>query len=249
MATLQRNARTWETKTAYAAATLRQAFADGKYMPGDRLFVTKLAEDFGLSLTPVREALFELASEGLVDLMPHRGARVADVPVSTLAEVYLLRELLESVCTRFAAERATEDEVNELAECHERFVEAAEDARRDDLRQLSDEFHTRIYDAARSPLLRRLIRIVWVAAPEDTFRVIRDRPQRSINYHQKILDALRRSDPSVAETLMRDHIRDSLELIRDAKSDLVLETEGRGRRSRQPNASASAGKRSARSRR
>ena len=208
----------YQTKSAYAAARLRQAFSQGKYAPGDRLQIAKLAKDLNLSLTPVREALLELANEGLVDMQPHRGARVADVPVMDLTEVYLIRERLESAATRLAAERATKERCDELDACHARFVEAVGTGKREDLRTLSDDFHDAIYDMAQSPLLRRMIRSAMESAPSDTFTLIKSRAQRSIGFHEDILKAIRRGDGATAEALMSTHIRDSLELILAAKS-------------------------------
>lgn len=208
----------YQTKSAYAAAMLRQAFAEGKYVAGERLQIAKLAKDYGLSLTPVREALFELANEGLVDMQPHRGARVADVPITDLNEVYLVREVLESAATRLAAQRVTPEQIRRLEEAHARFVAAAKTGQRDRLRALSDEFHDLIYDAARSPLLQRLIRAAWLAAPADTFTIIEARPTRSVDDHDVILRALSDGDPDAAEQAMRQHVKGSLELIRAAKT-------------------------------
>jgi DNA-binding GntR family transcriptional regulator len=219
----------YQTKSAYAAAMLRQSFAQGKYVPGDRLQIAKIAKDFGLSLTPVREALFELANEGLIDLQPHRGARVADLPITDLAEVYLVRELLESAATRLTAQRATLEQLEAIEERHRLFVAAVKAGERARLRQLSDDFHDTIYDAAQSPLLRRLIRSAWMAAPSDTFILIEERAPRSVDDHEKIVDAIRSGDADAAEALMRDHVRGSLELIRTAKAKPGVQRQKAGR--------------------
>jgi DNA-binding GntR family transcriptional regulator len=211
----------YQTKSAYAAARLRQAVSEGTYGPGDRLQIAKLAKDFNLSLTPVREALLELASEGLVDIEPHRGARVADVPVTDLTEAYLVRERLESAATRLAAERASDEFSAALAACHSQFVEAVEAGELEALRRLSDGFHGLIYDMAQSPLLRRLIRDALGSAPSDTFTLIKDRAQHSVHYHEEILKAILLRDGDAAESLMTAHIRDSLELILTAKAESV----------------------------
>jgi DNA-binding GntR family transcriptional regulator len=208
----------YQTKSAYAAAKLRQAFSQGKYAPGDRLQIAKLAKDLDLSLTPVREALLELASEGLVDMQPHRGARVADVPLTDLAEAYLIRERLESAAARLAAERATNEVCDELEASHARFVEAVESGNRADLRRLSDDFHDSIYDMAQSPMLRRIIRNVMETAPNDTFTLIKERAQRSVRHHEELVRAIRARDGQAAEEIMATHIKDSLQLIVGAKT-------------------------------
>lgn len=224
----------YQTKAAYAAAMIRQAFAEGRYLPGDRLQIGKLAKEIGLSLTPVREAFFELASEGLIDMHPHRGARVAEVSIADMTETYLLREALESLATRLAAEHAKDDEIEALEACHERFVAEARAGGRTALREISDQFHDLIYDMARAPMVRKLIRQVWAVAPEDTFKVIKDRPQQSIRDHARILAAVRSRDPDVAEREMRRHVRGSFELIRAAK------TRAKRARSDEPDSSAGA---------
>lgn len=222
----------YQTKAAYAAAMIRQAFADGKYAPGDRLQIGKLAKEIGLSLTPVREAFFELASEGLIDMHPHRGARVAEVSIADMTEVYLLREALESLATRLAAENGTDEEIEALAVCHDRLVAEVKAGKRDSLREVSDEFHDLVYDMARAPMVRRLIRQVWVIAPADTFKVIKDRPQHTVQGHARILDAIRTRDPEEAELRMREHVKDSFELIRAAKKRPVARKNGAKRSAR-----------------
>lgn len=209
----------YQTKSAYAAAMLRQAFAEGKYVAGDRLQIAKIAKDYSLSLTPVREALFELANEGLVDMEPHRGARVADLPMTDLADAYLARELLESAATRLAAQRATPEQVQSLVAHHDLFVRAVNAGERESLRRLSDQFHGTIYEMAQAPLLRRLIRLAWTAAPADTFTLIEQRAGRSVTDHEAIVEAIRSGSAERAEEQMRDHIRGSLELIRRAKAE------------------------------
>lgn len=225
MEEIAENVPQYQTKSAYAAAKLRQAFSQGKYAPGDRLQIAKLAKDLGLSLTPVREALSELANEGLVDIQPHRGARVADLPISDLSETYFVRALLESAATRLAAERATDELCAALEACHKRFVEAVDAGELEALRQLNDEFHGLIYDMAQSPLLRRLIRS-GINAPSDTFTLIKDRAQRSVRFHGEILNAIRLRDADKAEALMSAHIKDSLELIVAAKKSTGDASEG-----------------------
>ena len=203
----------FQTKAAYAAQRLREAFASGHYSPGDRLRIGKVAEELGLSLTPVREALFELASEGLVDLEPHRGARVADVKVDDLHEVYMIRELLEGQAARLAADRISSEELDALVDCHHRFVAAVEQGATDVLRRLSDEFHMGVFTAARSPILQRLIVSVESSGPGDTFEVLSGRPERTVEDHAEILAALRARDADAAGAATAAHVRSSLELI------------------------------------
>ena len=201
------------TKSAYAASILRQALEEGRYGAGERLQATKLAKDLGLSLTPVREALIELANEGLVEIAPHRGARVAEIPLTDLSEVYLVRSMLESAATSIAAARIGKAELTRLLKVHDAFKDAVAEKDAARLRSLNDEFHFMIYNAAATPLLRRLIRLVWRSAPRDTFSLIPERAAHSARDHEEIVQSLVARDPRRAEQAMRSHIQDSLDLI------------------------------------
>ncbi len=208
---------TFQTKSAYAAARLREGFEQGKYAPGQRLQVARLAEELGLSLTPVREALAKLASEGLVEVDPHRGARVADISLPGLSEVYMARMMLEPAAARLAADSIRDEELERLRVIHTKFIEATNNGEVGSLRPLNDEFHLLIYDSSRSPLLRRLVKLVWAMAPHDTFAIISERSARTIEQHEKILDALEGRDAGEAEKAVRNHIAESFELIRTTK--------------------------------
>jgi DNA-binding GntR family transcriptional regulator len=201
------------TKSAYAASVLRRALSDGVYGAGDRLTTAKLAKELGLSMTPVREALIELANEGLVEIAPHRGARVAELALADLSEVYLAREILEPAATRLAVPRLDAVKIRELRRLHKAFVAAAKVSDSRALLELNAKFHFAIYDASDSPLLNRLIRTVWSSSPNDTFRLIPGRAARSVKDHTAVLKALVAGDVRAAETAMRLHIHDSLGLI------------------------------------
>lgn len=208
----------YQTKAAYAAAVLRDAVEQGKYTAGDRLPIAQVASELGLSLTPVREALFELASEGLIDIQPHRGARVADVPLKDMDEVYMIRAVLESTAAGRAAERAQPEEITALDDMHQQLVKAVEAEDTDSLRDLNDEFHRLIFESAKSPLLHRLIRDVAAQCPADTFHVIKERSTRTVEEHSQVLSAIRAGDAELATRRMRVHLENSLDLIRAAKT-------------------------------
>jgi DNA-binding GntR family transcriptional regulator len=204
-----------QTKSAYAAQKIRQALAEGRFAHGDWLRAQGIADELGLSLTPVREALLELASEGVIDFEPFRGARVSEIPLVNLSEVYAARGLLESAATGLAAARLTPKGLVKLASLHAAFVKAVATGDRESLRDLNDRFHFAIYDAAEAPLIRQLIKTVWTRAPRDTFRLLPERPERSVHAHGLILEALRRRDPREAEQAMRSHIDEAYTLIRE----------------------------------
>src|ERR1700693_2281590 len=212
--------RSTQTKSALAAKKIREALAAGKYASGQWLRAQELADELDLSLTPVREALLELASEGLVDMIPFRGARVSEIPMVDLSEVYAARALLEAAATSLAAARITPKALAEVRALHNEFVKAVKTGKRDELRELNDRFHFAIYEAADAPLISQLIKTVWTRAPRDTFRLLPDRPERSLKAHGDIVEELGRRDPRHAGRAMRDHIDESFALIRSYRKDL-----------------------------
>jgi DNA-binding GntR family transcriptional regulator len=205
--------RGFQTKSAYATAMLREALAEGRFARGERLQLAKLARELGLSLTPVREALFALAREGLVEMAPHRGARVGEVPIADLAELYAVRAILESPAARLAAVHLGSGDLAHLERVHADFGKAAQARSSTRLRALNDEFHFTIYDVAGSPLLRSYIRDVWSRSPLDTFARLPERAQRSLEDHEAIMAALRAGDGAAAEVAMRRHLETSFELL------------------------------------
>lgn len=201
------------TKSSYAADKLREALLEGRYATGAWLRTAGLAAELGLSLTPVREALVELATEGLVEMVPYRGARVAEIPGIDLTEVYLVRGLLESAAASLAATRATPQELARLHKLHANFAKAVKSRSRSELRALNDEFHFAIYDAARSPLVRRLIELAWARSPRDTFTLLPTRAALSLQDHTAIVSAISARNPEQAQSAMRQHIDAALALI------------------------------------
>ncbi len=175
---------------------------------------TQLARDLGFSMTPVREALMQLANDGLLEIAPHRGVRVADIADDDLVDTYVVRAIVESAAARLAAARIRPEEIAQLRRVHRQFVDAAS-ARDPDvarLRELNEEFHFIIYAAAGSPLLRRMIRTAWTSSPRDTFGVLPLKTAR--DDHGALIEALETRDGDRAEDVMREHIEESAKLLR-----------------------------------
>ena len=148
------------TASAAAADAIRTAILEGELAPGDRLKEREIAQQLGISSTPVREALQSLDAEGLIELVPNRGATVRSYDEETLEELYRLRALLEGHAAGQAAERITEAQLALLEESNERFAKLRTD---DDLRSLVREnlvFHSLIIEAAGGAKLAELVQNV-----------------------------------------------------------------------------------------
>ncbi|MHB9143796.1 MAG: GntR family transcriptional regulator [Symbiobacteriia bacterium] len=195
---------------------LRSAVLSGQLRPGEKLVERQLAEQFGVSRTPLRAAVERLASHGLVVRGRERGRggygyEVASATVSEVTEAMTIRIALESVATRLAAERATAEEVAELQQLLERLIRAQAGRGAQAIDRTHLAFHEAIYRFARSPRLHDLlaglqdyIRIVISQSYKDTRRL-----ERSLAEHRDLVWAISRHDGPLAEYLSRRHIENS----------------------------------------
>ncbi len=199
------------TATDRAYAWIRDAIANGVYGAGDRLPEVELASEAGISRTPVREALRRLDSEGIVELLPNRGSRVAGWSAHDLDEAFELRSQLEGYGARLAAQRAGTGELSELTqlvEGMEEVVAGRAPGRLDRIAELNGKFHSGVLELAGNRRLASVVQaIVQRALVARTFHLYT--PQelaRSSGHHRELLDALSAGDPDWAEAIMRAHI-------------------------------------------
>jgi len=203
--------------TADAVYTaLRRRILDGKLAPGQRLRSDALATDLAVSRTPVREALRKLEAEGLVDASKS-GLVVRQLTEEDLTEVFYLREALEGMAARLAAENATRAEVDELAALVEDMDAAA--ARRDvaGLRGLTGEFHALVCRASRNKRLIQALTTLLdhVRQVQSSTLFIAGRAADAVEEHRSLVRAIARRDPDRAEALARELRRKTLALRRE----------------------------------
>lgn len=182
-----------------------RAIRTGDLRPGDRLTETGLAAQFGISRTPVREAIRALEADGLVVHAPRLGATIRKLDHSEISELYEMRAVLAATAARHAARMASPVEIAEIAAIHSA-MEAADTV--EAMYRHNQQFHTAILNAARNRFLVRAVESV-----EKTLLILgpstlgdRDRAAAALDEHRKILDALRAHDETAAETAMRNHI-------------------------------------------
>ena len=197
-----------ETRPAGVYDRLKDAILTGTLRPLERISENKIAADFGLSRTPVREALQRLGVEGLIQVVPKRGSFVSRPTVEDILEIYQIRTPLEATCARVAAELIEEDQLALL----DRLVRAEQGrgtARSPDRSlRAAAQFHGVLYDCSRNQRMATLltdlqnqvhrVRVLWpstVARLNDTWVE-----------HARIVDALRAHDGAEAERLMIDHL-------------------------------------------
>ena len=177
----------------------------GSLIPGDRLTESEIAERLGISRTPVREAMRQLESDGLITQTPRSGSTIRKLDYSEVSELYEMRAVLESTAARFAARAASDVEVDELVSIHEAMCATTDTYQLD---QLNRQFHRCLLDAARNRFLvsavRSIEKTLLILGPS-TFNAS-DRPTQSNQEHEQLLNAIGSRHPAEAEQAMRTHI-------------------------------------------
>ena len=198
-----------------AVATLHEAILTGVLAPGERLPIEDLAQTLDMSPMPIREALRLLGSIGLVENVPHRGARVTELSLDDMQDVYESRLALEPLTVRRAASRFTPDDAVRARERLDAHVEAyhREDGRL--IWSTHTAFHFAIYDAAGSRWLTRLIRPLWDTT--DRYRLAMLPMRTSLDTrrieHERILEACVQRDPKLAAARVHNHLATTANLI------------------------------------
>ena len=200
--------------------SMREAILSGVLQPGERLMEIQLAEEMGVSRTPVREAIRKLELENFVVMIPRKGAYVAGVSSKDVADVFEIRSALEGLAAGLAAERITEDELEQMERVL--FYRATEGDVMD-LEQIvkSDtDFHALVYSASRN---ERLIQILanlreQIQRFRATSLAVPGRNKLALEEHRMIVEALRNHDSEEAQSLAIAHIVTAENVMFDALS-------------------------------
>lgn len=201
------------TAHQYVCEHLRYAILSGALPGGTRLVQADLAQQLQVSTTPVREALRDLASEGLVAFDPHRGAVVHRPSVAELREVYELRRVLEPLAILKAADLITAEELGEAAQLQEQ-MEVVQDPA--DWAQLNWQFHAVLLRAANSPRLITMVKSLQDAAAiyvAHSLSFDRERIRHGNREHRMILTALRRQQGQRAADVLVKHLDGTLSAV------------------------------------
>jgi len=188
---------------------LRHLILSRQLQPGERLVQDELAERLGVSRTPVREALHKLASEGLVTFSSYKGASVADFSLSELEEIYTVRSALESHAARLAAQRITEEELEQLEALLRQIEEAFQQKDFLHLLEVHHQFHASICVAAKQQRLCKLaIQHLELTDLYQRMALSLGRGAKDpVVEHKEILETLRRHDADAAGHLIRIHLQ------------------------------------------
>ncbi|ENM5918387.1 GntR family transcriptional regulator [Vibrio mimicus] len=218
------------TKSENLTEYLIEAIVEGELAPGSKISEPELAKRFQVSRGPLREALMRVEGLGLIERIPHIGARVTQLSPTKLVELYAVREALEGMAARLAARNITEIELaglESLLSTHSTHIDQVEGASY--FHQQGDfDFHYRIIQASRNQQLigllcdelYHLLRMYRYQSPRS-----HSRPVEALEEHKFILRAIRQRDEELAEMLMRRHIACSRQLI---EQQIMLDTQQQG---------------------
>lgn len=188
------------------ARLIRTRIFDGIYVAGSYVRLDQLAAELGISVTPVREALFALRAEGLIAQQPHRGFVVLPVTRRDVADVAHVQGYVGGELAARAAVNITDDQLRELKQIQAELEEAYAGAENDRTVRLNHEFHRAINVAAASPKLAQLMSQITRYAPESVFPAIEGWPEQSMKDHRRILSALKKHDGELARAAMSQHL-------------------------------------------
>jgi DNA-binding GntR family transcriptional regulator len=202
---------------------MRAMISEGELLPGTRVPEKLLCDRFGVSRTPLREALKVLASEGLVDLYPNRGAVIATLQMSELEEMFPVLGHLEALAGELACENITEDELAEIRALHYQMVVHFRRGERPDYFRLNQEIHARILQAAKNKALAgvhgtlagRIRHARYLA------NMTHARWTKAVEEHEEILDALSRRDGPRLARILKAHLANKFESVRESMSQVA----------------------------
>ncbi len=195
------------------ADQLRSRIFAHELTPGTWIDEQSLAKEFGISRTPLREAIKVLAAEGLITMKLRRGAYVTEVNRGDLEQIFTILSLLEGEAAKEAAIKANERDLNELDDMHLRLEKAAADRNLEQFFEINVRFHERIIAIANNPWMSGVIadlrKVLKLQRKDSLSRT--GRMQSSLAEHREILKALLKRDPRTAEQAMRTHLARGLE--------------------------------------
>lgn len=203
------------------ADRLRHMIVEGELAPGEKLAEKELCLQFGVSRTPLREAMKVLATEGLVLLTPNRGCAVARLTLADLDEAFPIMGALEALSGELACLHITDAELARIRDLHERMVRKYEAGALRDYFKLNEQIHQLILSAARNPTLSqmqlslsgRVRRARYMANMSPA------RWARAVAEHEKILEALAARDGKRLAVLLKEHLANKLQTVKEALTE------------------------------
>ncbi len=196
---------------------LKRQIMIGEIPPGTRMMEVELADDMGVSRTPIREAIRKLEKEGLVSIEPRRGAYASDISIKDMVDVLEVREFLEGMAAGLAAKKINESETEELKKATAAYKKAVESGNTEEIIKEDELFHKLIVDCSGNKTLIQMINQVQELALRFRYIYYEDFSRyRNMPYeHQEILDAILSGDTEAARSIADAHVLRLKEFVID----------------------------------
>jgi DNA-binding GntR family transcriptional regulator len=198
------------------AQRIRDMIRKGLVRKGDRIIEKQFCQSLGISRTPLREALRILSSEGLIDLVPNKGAYVAQPSMREIRELFEVMSILEGTCARVVAEKMTESELEKIEKLHEKLEKHYEERDHEKYLKVNQRYHVLLQEMTGNKVLNDVVNGLRDKILLYRYRQLyqRDRFRASMNEHRALMEALRTRDPIAAESIMKKHLMNQCEALR-----------------------------------
>ena len=190
---------------------LREDILSGKYQDHEELKEVAIGEELGVSRTPVREAFRQLELEGLIQIVPNKGAYVTGITAKDVKDIYMIRSSLEGMCARLATENITEEQLEELEENVYLASFHASKGHMEQMTELDNRFHHILYEACDSKMLEKLLQDFhqYVMRIRKKTLSTKERGIASNEEHRQIMEAIKAKNPDEAQRLANMHMNNA----------------------------------------
>ena len=204
--------------------SIREDILSGRYEQNTELKEAAIGAELGVSRTPVREALRQLELEGLVTIIPNRGAYVKMITAKDVQDIYVIRSMLEGLCARWATQSITDEQLDSMEEtlCLSEYHTSKKNYEK--LYELDSLFHEQLYEAGGSRILNHIL-----SDFHDYVKMVRkatistsSRSVTSTEEHRAIFEAIKEKDPDKAEALAKEHVKHTIESIQAYGLEKIL---------------------------
>lgn len=204
--------------------SIREDILSGRYEQNTELKEAAIGAELGVSRTPVREALRQLELEGLVTIIPNRGAYVNMITAKDVQDIYVIRSMLEGLCARWATQSITAEQLDSMEEtlCLSEYHTSKKNYEK--LYELDSLFHEQLYEAGGSRILNHIL-----SDFHDYVKMVRkatistsSRSVTSTEEHRAIFEAIKEKDPDKAEALAKEHVKHTIESIQAYGLEKIL---------------------------
>ncbi len=208
---------------------IREDILNGRYGQNEELREITVAEELGVSRTPVREALRQLELEGLVNIIPNKGAYVTGITEKDVRDIYKIRSLLEGLCARWATAFISREQLEEMEENVYLFEFHEKKGNSEQLYELDTRFHQILYEASQCKIMEHMLKDYhhYVQRVRKFTLSSRERAHNTNLEHADIVNAIKEKDADLAEKLANKHILNALDNLEKYELDEILKVNGK----------------------